>query len=51
MHGFTENYVKVQKPFDENSVNAIELVVLQEIDRSGLVSAGIEDKMTLVSEG
>ncbi|MDP4763481.1 MAG: tRNA (N(6)-L-threonylcarbamoyladenosine(37)-C(2))-methylthiotransferase MtaB [Salibacteraceae bacterium] len=51
MHGFTENYVKVQKPFDEKSINAIEHVVLQEIDRSGLVSAGIEDKMTLVSEG
>jgi threonylcarbamoyladenosine tRNA methylthiotransferase MtaB len=51
MHGFTENYVKVQKPFDEKSINAIENVVLQEIDRSGMVSAGIEDKMTLVSEG
>jgi threonylcarbamoyladenosine tRNA methylthiotransferase MtaB len=51
IHGFTENYVKVQKPFDEKSINTIENVVLQEIDRSGLVSAGIEDKMTLVSEG
>lgn len=51
MHGFTENYVKVQKPFDEKSINTIQNVVLQEIDRSGLVSAGIEDKMTLVAEG
>jgi len=25
MHGLTENYIRVQKPFDENSVNTIEL--------------------------
>ena len=50
MHGFTENYVKVQKPFDANSVNRMETVSLDEISRSGLVSVGVEDKMTLVSE-
>lgn len=51
MHGFTENYVKVQKPFDDGSINMIEMVSLQEIGRTGLVSVGIEDQMTLVSEG
>lgn len=50
MHGFTENYVKVQKPFDANSVNKMETVSLDEISRSGLVSVGVEDQMTLVSE-
>lgn len=51
MHGFTENYVKVQKPFDAESVNKIEMVSLDEISRSGLVSVGVVDKMSLVSEG
>lgn len=38
MHGFTENYVRVQKPFDENSVNEIELVQLGKIENDGTVS-------------
>jgi len=40
MHGFTDNYVKVQKPFDEDSVNETEELVLGNIDRNGLVSVG-----------
>ena len=38
MHGFTENYVRVQKPFDENSVNQIEFVKLDKIENDGTVS-------------
>lgn len=38
MYGFTENYVRVQKPFDENSVNQIEMVELGKIEADGTVS-------------
>lgn len=38
MFGFTENYVRVQKPFDEHSINEIELVKLQKIEPDGTVS-------------
>lgn len=38
MHGFTENYVRVQKPFDESSINEIEMVTLNKIERDGTVS-------------
>jgi threonylcarbamoyladenosine tRNA methylthiotransferase MtaB len=50
MHGFTENYVKVELPYDEQRINTTESVILQEIGRSGLVSVGIESDMMLVSE-
>lgn len=40
MYGFTENYVRVQKPFDANSVNQIELVTLKRIKPDGTV--GVE---------
>ncbi|HAQ71932.1 MAG TPA: tRNA (N(6)-L-threonylcarbamoyladenosine(37)-C(2))-methylthiotransferase MtaB [Flavobacteriales bacterium] len=50
MHGFTDNYVKVQKPFDEDSVNETEELVLGNIDRNGLVSVGIDADMMTVSE-
>lgn len=50
MHGFTDNYVKVQKPFDETSVNETEILVLGNIDRNGLVSVGIDADMMTVSE-
>jgi threonylcarbamoyladenosine tRNA methylthiotransferase MtaB len=50
MHGFTDNYVKVQKPFDETSVNETEELVLGNIDRNGLVSVGIDADMMTVSE-
>ncbi|QCX53724.1 tRNA (N(6)-L-threonylcarbamoyladenosine(37)-C(2))-methylthiotransferase MtaB [Elizabethkingia sp. JS20170427COW] len=38
MHGYTENYVRVQKPFDENSINEIEMVTLHQIEADGTVS-------------
>ena len=38
MFGFTENYVRVQKPFDENSVNQIESLKLHKILADGTVS-------------
>ncbi|HKL02627.1 MAG TPA: MiaB/RimO family radical SAM methylthiotransferase, partial [Cryomorphaceae bacterium] len=37
MNGFTENYVKVKLPYDENLVNKICAVELTSIDRDGLV--------------
>ena len=38
MYGFTENYVRVVKPFDEKSVNQIEEIVLDMITEEGNVS-------------
>ena len=38
MFGFTENYVRVQKPFDQNSVNEIEFLKLNKILADGTVS-------------
>lgn len=38
MFGFTENYVRVQKPFDQNYVNEIEWVTLEKILPEGHVS-------------
>ena len=38
MLGFTENYVRVQKPFDVNSVNQIEVLKLEKIEADGNVS-------------
>lgn len=38
MYGFTENYVRVQKPFDANFCNEIENVILQNIESNGNVS-------------
>lgn len=38
MFGFTENYVRVQKPFDENSINQIEFLKLNKILSDGTVS-------------
>ncbi len=37
MSGFTENYVKVQQPFNEEKVNTIEQVFLEKIDGNGNV--------------
>ncbi|UJF30069.1 tRNA (N(6)-L-threonylcarbamoyladenosine(37)-C(2))-methylthiotransferase MtaB [Kaistella sp. 97-N-M2] len=41
MFGFTENYVRVQKPFDIASVNKIESIQLQKILDDGTVSVGV----------
>lgn len=38
MFGFTENYVRVQKNFDINSVNQIEFLKLQNLEEDGTVS-------------
>lgn len=38
MFGFTENYVRVQKPFDLDFVNEIEKVTLDKIEADGTVS-------------
>ncbi|MGZ5197313.1 MAG: tRNA (N(6)-L-threonylcarbamoyladenosine(37)-C(2))-methylthiotransferase MtaB [Kaistella sp.] len=38
MFGFTENYVRVQKPYDENSINQIETLKLDKIESDGTVS-------------
>ncbi|MBS1549956.1 MAG: tRNA (N(6)-L-threonylcarbamoyladenosine(37)-C(2))-methylthiotransferase MtaB [Bacteroidetes bacterium] len=38
MYGFTENYVRVHKPFDENAINTIEVVQLKAIEADGTVS-------------
>ena len=35
---FTENYVRVQKPFDASSINQIEMVKLDKIQPDGTVS-------------
>ncbi len=37
LHGFTENYVKVKRPFDASLANTTERIELTEIDRDGLV--------------
>ncbi len=41
MFGFTENYVRVQKPFNPTSVNQIEFLQLQKIQDDGTVSAAL----------
>ncbi|MDY3521765.1 tRNA (N(6)-L-threonylcarbamoyladenosine(37)-C(2))-methylthiotransferase MtaB [Riemerella anatipestifer] len=38
MFGFTENYVRVKKPFDQSSVNQIETLKLNKIEADGTVS-------------
>ncbi len=50
MQGFTENYVKVQRPFDPALVNSTQRVQLEQIERNGIVSAGVEADMMLVGE-
>ncbi len=50
MFGFTENYVRVQKPFDEQSSNQIEFLKLDKIESDGTVSviAAFENFLTKV---
>lgn len=38
MFGFTENYVRVQKPYDASSSNTIEFGILDKIENDGTVS-------------
>jgi threonylcarbamoyladenosine tRNA methylthiotransferase MtaB len=37
MYGFTENYIKVKSPFNENLVNTFQKVRLLEVDRDGIM--------------
>lgn len=39
IHGFTDNYVKVQMPFAKNLINNMQDVYLQQINETGLVTA------------
>lgn len=50
MYGFTENYVRVKKPFDAKSVNQIENVTLKTIleDGSVDVSASFDEFLASV---
>lgn len=41
MYGFTENYVKVKRPYDASLVNQFQTVSLSEIDRDGIVKIEI----------
>ncbi|UTW66914.1 tRNA (N(6)-L-threonylcarbamoyladenosine(37)-C(2))-methylthiotransferase MtaB [bacterium SCSIO 12643] len=40
MHGFTENYVKVSKPYDADLTNTFEQVTLKELAPEGVVRVG-----------
>jgi threonylcarbamoyladenosine tRNA methylthiotransferase MtaB len=42
LHGFTENYVKVRVPFDENLCNTLQKVKLKKIDLDGVFTAEVE---------
>ena len=50
MFGFTDNYVRVQKPYDEKSVNKVERVKLEKISKEGnvVVSGSFEEFLTKV---
>ena len=45
MFGFTDNYIRVQKPFNANSTNQIEMVKLEKISAEGtvIVSTAFEE--------
>lgn len=49
MSGFTENYIKVQKPFDPTLVNTTEQIVLNQIGAHGELVVGVETSMEIVS--
>ena len=48
MYGFTENYVRVKKPFDPAFVNQIEQVTLQNTQEDGTVSVSPSFEQFLV---
>lgn len=43
MHGFTSNYVKVKKPFDANSINTLETITTQELDRDAIMKITVKE--------
>ena len=38
MHGFTENYIKVSKPYDANLVNTFENITLKDVAAEGMMT-------------
>ena len=42
MHGFTDNYLKVSRPYSREKVNSIEFVALNDLDASGKFKHSIE---------
>ena len=47
MYGFTENYVKVKQPYDQEKENTLERIHLDNIDSDGLVSVStVTQKVT-----
>lgn len=42
--GFTENYVKVQIPFDDSKANTLDTVYLEKIAPNGLVSVHVQEE-------
>lgn len=49
MSGFTENYVRVQKPYDPASVNKIEMLKLNRLEADGTVSVKADFEAFLAS--
>ena len=49
MQGFTENYIKVQRPMDEAKINTVEMVTLVDIGRNGAIIIGVDSDMIVVS--
>lgn len=49
MFGFTENYVRVSKPFDQRSVNEIEMLKLEALQSDGTVSVSAPFEQFLAS--
>jgi threonylcarbamoyladenosine tRNA methylthiotransferase MtaB len=45
MYGFTENYVKVKVPFNQNLVNTMQTVRLVAIDRDGVMKVELLDQV------
>ena len=41
MHGFTDNYVKIEVPYEEHLVNEIQVAKLQKIGLSGCVEIAV----------
>ena len=46
IHGFTENYVKVKRPFNPHLVNTLQPVELTHIDEDGLVRINLMEELT-----
>ncbi|TNF46324.1 MAG: tRNA (N(6)-L-threonylcarbamoyladenosine(37)-C(2))-methylthiotransferase MtaB [Bacteroidetes bacterium] len=49
MYGFTENYVKVKFPFDEQMINTFQTVELMEIDRDGIMKCKLTSTQAITA--